>query len=111
MISQRDIVLLSFPFSDLRSSKVRPAIVLSNDQYNRKSKDFVAVPLTTNLKVKDYALLITNKELDKGKLIADSKVKIDRIFSVEQRLVRMTIGKVKKEVHYRIKNTLSDLID
>ncbi|MDG7043262.1 MAG: type II toxin-antitoxin system PemK/MazF family toxin, partial [Nitrososphaerota archaeon] len=46
MLSQRDIVLLSFPFSDLKSSKVRPAIVMSNDGYNRSSEDFIAVPIT-----------------------------------------------------------------
>lgn len=111
MISQRDIVLLSFPFSDLKSSKVRPAVVLSNDTYNKKSKDFVAVPLTTNLQLKDYAILITNTELEKGRLIANSKAKIDRIFSVEQRLVRMNIGKIKKQVHKKIINILFNLIN
>jgi mRNA interferase MazF len=60
VISQRDIVLLSFQFSELQSSKVRPAIVLSNDRYNRRSEDFVAVPLTSNLKLRDYAILVTN---------------------------------------------------
>ncbi len=40
MISQRDVVLLKFPFSDLRSSKVRPALVLSNDDYNSRFEDF-----------------------------------------------------------------------
>ena len=53
MILQRDIVLLTFPFSDLKSSKIRPAIVLSNDEYNSQFEDFVAVPLTSNLHLRD----------------------------------------------------------
>lgn len=110
MIFQRDIVLLTFPFSDLESSKVRPAIVLSNDKYNRRSEDFVAVPLTSNLKLRDYAVLVTNNELESGNLIVDSKVKVDRVFSVSQRLVRMKIGRIKAEVHERITDMLFELL-
>lgn len=110
MIFQRDIVLLTFPFSDLESSKVRPAIVLSNNKYNRRSQDFVAVPLTSNLKLRDYAMLITNNELESGKLIVDSKVKVDRVFSVSQRLVRMRIGIIKAEIHEKIIDMLVELL-
>ena len=111
MISQRDIVLLSFPFSDLQTSNVRPAIVLSNDRYNRHSEDFVAVPLTSNLKFKDYAVLITNGELESGRLIVESKAKVDRIFSISQKLVRMKIGRVNSEVHSKIRTMLWELIN
>ena len=111
MISQRDIVLLSFPFSDLRSSKVRPAIVLSKNSYNHKSEDIIAVPLTTNIQLRDYAILLTNEGLEQGRLIADSKIKVDRIFSVEKKLVKMTIGKIKKEVQTKINDMLFELID
>ena len=110
MISQRDIVLLSFPFSDLQTSNVRPAIVLSNDRYNRHSEDFVAVPLTSNLKFKDYAVLITNGELESGRLIVESKAKVDRIFSISQKLVRMKIGRVNSEVHSKIRTMLWELL-
>jgi len=110
VIFQRDIVLLTFPFSDLESSKVRPAIVLSNDKYNRRSEDFVAVPLTSNLKLRDYAILVTNNELESGNLIVDSKVKVDRVFSVSQRLVRMKIGRISAEVHERITGMLLELL-
>jgi mRNA interferase MazF len=110
VIFQRDIVLLTFPFSNLESSKVRPAIVLSNDKYNRRSEDFVAVPLTSNLKLRDYAILVTNNELESGNLIVDSKVKVDRVFSVSQRLVRMKIGRIKAKVHERITGMLFELL-
>jgi len=110
MISQREIVLLSFPFSNLRTSKVRPAIVISNNEYNRNSDDIIAVPLTSNLKIRDYALLITNRDLERGRLIMDSNVKVDRIFSVDKKLVRLTIGRVSRKVHRRIKEIISELI-
>lgn len=110
VILQRDLVLLSFPFSDLRRSKVRPAIVLSNDKYNRRSEDFVAVPLTSNLALKEYAILITNSELESGRLIVQSKAKVDRIFSVSQQLVRMKIGRLNAEAHEQIISILLELL-
>ncbi|MGQ0638750.1 MAG: type II toxin-antitoxin system PemK/MazF family toxin [Nitrososphaerota archaeon] len=111
MISQSDIVLLSFPFSDLKSSKVRPALVLSNNEYDRKFEDFIAVPLTTNLKSREYAVLVTNKDLESGKLIVDSNIKIDRIFSVSKKLVRMNIGRISKETYNKIKKIIVELIE
>ena len=110
MILQRDIVLISFPFSDLQGSKLRPAVVLSNDTYNRSSEDFVAVPLTSNLKVKDYALLITNKELESGSLIVKSKAKVDRVFSVSQSLVRVKVGRLKAETYARMIGILLGIV-
>lgn len=88
VVSQRDILLISFPFSNLQAAKVRPVIVMSNDSYNSKSDDFIAIPLTSNLKLRDHTLLVTSKELESGKLIVESKAKVDRIFSIEKSLVR-----------------------
>ena len=102
--------MLSFPFSDLRTTKVRPVIALSSDNYNRRSEDFVGVPVTSNLKLRDYAILLTNDHMEKGELLVQSKVKVDRVFSVSQRLVRTKIGRVKPEVHKRIIDTLLDLL-
>lgn len=110
MIQQRDIVLLSFPFSDLQSSKVRPVVVLTNDRYNKKYDDFVAVPLTTNLKPVRYGILITNNDLDAGRLIVDSKIRVDKILSINKKLVRLEIGKINRETYSKITKTLLDLI-
>lgn len=109
MISQREIVLLPFPFSDLRSSKVRPVVVVSNDEYNKKSEDMIVVPMTTNLDLREYALLVTNKDLESGKLIKDSKIKVDRIFSINRKIIKMKIGKVKEEIMNMIKEELYKL--
>lgn len=110
MIAQRDVVLLSFPFSDLQSSKVRPAVVMSNDAYNRRSEDLVAIPLTSNLKLREHAVLVTNRNLESGWLIVDSKAKVDRVFSVSKRLVRMKVGRLDVKTHGRLLKELLRLL-
>lgn len=110
MISQRDIVLLSFPFSDLKTQKVRPAIIISKDDYNQKFDDVIAIPMTSNPEVRDYAILISNKDLESGNLIRDSKAKVDRIFSVSKNLIKLKIGRIKVDVHKRIIEILFELI-
>ena len=108
---QRNIVLLPFPFSDLKQSKVRPVVIISNDNYNKKSDDVLVVPLTSNLKKTDYDVLITNKNMEKGNLIADSRIKVDKIFSIDKRLVKMNIGKVNKPTFSKIKKLITTLIE
>ena len=110
MVSQRDIVLISFPFSDMKKSKVRPVIVMSNEEYNNKFKDFIAIPMTSNLNLREYTIKITNKELESGNLIVESLAKIDKIVSIEKTLARNKIGRVKKDVHKKLKNMFLDII-
>ena len=110
MILQRQIVLLNFPFSNLKTSKVRPAIVLSNDKYNKKSRDVVVIPLTSNTIKTNYDLIITNKSMEEGNLMVDSRAKINRIFNVEKKLIKMNIGKINKKTFLEIKTILSKLI-
>jgi len=111
MTLQRDIILLNFPFSNLKQSKVRPAIILSNNKHNKKSDDIVVVPLTSNLQQTDYDMLISNKNLEKGNLIVNSRVKVDRIFSVDKKLVKMDIGRIDKQTFSKIKTIFSSLIE
>ncbi len=110
MILQRQIVLLNFPFSNLKISKVRPVIILSNDKYNKKSRDVVVIPLTSNPTKTNYDLIITNKSMEEGNLIVDSRAKINRIFSVEKKLIKMNIGKINKKTFLEIKTILSKFI-
>jgi len=62
------------------------------------------------LRLRDYTILITNKELESGRLIVASKAKVDRIFSVSQQLVKMKIGRIKVEVHDKIMRMLLELL-
>ena len=54
-----DIVLVQYPYSDLSTSKARPAVIVSGTLYSREQPDLLLVALTTNLSANDsldYAL-------------------------------------------------------
>ena len=60
-----DIILIKFPFTDLSTTKVRPALVVSSDKYNIKGEDAIFMCISSNIKNKqDNDLLI--KSSDKG---------------------------------------------
>ncbi len=44
-----DIVLVSFPFTDLSSSKRRPALVVSPDSFNDAGADLVLAAITSQV--------------------------------------------------------------
>ena len=102
---------MGFPFSDISARKFRPVLVISNDRYNRKYRDFAAIPLTSNQNTRDYTIPITNKEMASGHLPLPSAAKVDKIFSLEQTLVRRTFGNIQQKVFENIKYQLIKLIE
>ena len=87
---QKEIVLLPYPFSDLEGTKVRPAIIVSNDSFNNKSADCIMVPLTTVIKDEPYSIVINQQDLTSGKLLKPSRIRADKIFAAEKKLFAQT---------------------
>lgn len=110
VIQQRHVVILPFPFSDLQHKKARPAIIVSNNRYNRLSDDVVAVPLTSNLRPSEYSVSVTSKDMESGELVIDSNAIVDKIFGVEKRIIAKRIGKVDRKTYAAICKMFSALI-
>jgi len=87
MYKQRDILLIPIPFTDLTAQRHRPVLVISNDDYNDKTEDIIVVAMTANLAPKDYALLVSNADLEDGTLIRPSMVRADRVYTVNKALL------------------------
>lgn len=48
-IDQGSIVLVDFTYSNQQQSKLRPALVVSNSDYNRISRDIVVMKVTSKI--------------------------------------------------------------
>ncbi len=107
IFQQKELVLLPYPFSDQGGSKVRPAIIISNDNFNKRSEDCVMVPLTTIIKDEPFSLIINQDNLESGKLLKQSRVRIDKLFTIKKSLIMMKIGKVNEKTLEKIKSEIS----
>ena len=113
MISRGDIVLLSFPFTNLKSSKVRPALVVSDDSYNKQTNDAVFIFITSKKHSSQYDLRIekTNKSFKLTGLKAPSTLRISKIMSLEKRLVQRKLGIADSIIMRKVNAALKCLLD
>ena len=91
-----DVVLLSFPFTDLSATKVRPAVVVSPDNYNQTSQDVVVVLVTMNTSRRgafDLLLEKSHPEFLQTGLRYDSAIRIDKVFTLNRRLIVKALGR------------------
>ena len=110
MFEQGDIVLVPFPFTDLSTTKQRPALVISKSSYNTKTQDIVTCGVTSNLENSDYSVLIDNIDLAEGKIPLKSRVKVGKIFTLKQSLVIKKIAKLKAASFQHVKQELQNLV-
>ncbi|MEZ4734514.1 MAG: type II toxin-antitoxin system PemK/MazF family toxin [Caldilineaceae bacterium] len=94
MPKQGEIVLIPVPFTDLSSSKRRPVIVISNDDYHQTTVDMVVVAMTSNPTISPYSFTITTADLTQGRLNRPGTVRVDKIYTLDQSLIVKTFGQV-----------------
>jgi len=108
-VNQKEIVLLPSPFSNLGGTKVRPALIVSNNQFNKKSDDCIMVPLTTVIKNESYSEIINQENLISGKLLKQSRIRTDKIFSVQKNLIKMKIGVLNDNIFNEVKREINNM--
>ena len=81
-----DIILVPFPFTDLSSSKRRPALVVSPDNLNDHLQDLVVVAITSQL-TDQHAILVEQGDCVDGTLPKTSVVRFTELFTIHSTLV------------------------
>ena len=98
-----DIMILHFPFSDLSSTKKRPALVVAN----LKGDDVILAQITSNKKSDMYSINLNKKDFQKGQLDLDSYIRPNRLFTADKSLFLYKIGTIKQT---KIKQSEKELI-
>ena len=111
MIEQRDLLLVPFPFSDQTGKKVRPVIVISNNEFNKDSEDVIVVGVTSNISKDRYAINLANDNLEEGNLTTRCCVKVENILKLDKELIIKKIGKVNRNAHNGIISKILEIIN
>ena len=94
---QGDVVLVSFPFTDLTSAKKRPALVISPDLFNRLNEDLILVAITSQVTAEESGFLLEHTDLVGGGLPRKSMIKLTKMFTIHSTLVQRKLCSLKPE--------------
>ena len=96
------VVVIRFPFSDLKGSKLRPALVVAKAEFD----NLILCQITSKPYSSKIAVPIEKKDFQSGQLPLTSYVRPDKIFTADQSIISTTVGDLKPAV---LKNILHNV--
>jgi len=100
MIYKGDIVLVKFPFTDLKNFKKRPVLVIKDEN---ESGDIICFQITSN-KLQTKILKIEDDYIAKGNLVVESFVKYDKCFTISNEVIYKKLAKVNNDFLSKLEN-------
>jgi len=110
-MSQRDVFLAPFPFSDQSGKKVRPVLVLSKDSFNTNTADVIVCAITSNITKDFYSVLVERVDFEEGNIDETSQIKVENLLKIDKTLLIKKIGKIKQETFMQVLKILRNLFE
>ena len=84
------IVLVTFPFSNLKGQKVRPALVLANVGFD----NLILCQITSKPYTSKIAISLKSADFAKGSLPIASFVRPDKLFTADTTIIKKAVGQL-----------------
>ncbi len=97
-ISVNDIIFVTFPFSDLSQSKLRPALVLANAKRN----DWILCQITSQNYDDSQAIALYETDFEAGFLSKLSYIRPHKIFTAHTTLIKKKVACLSKTKHDQV---------
>lgn len=115
MVQRGDIVTIDFPFTSGKQSKIRPALVVQNDNDNQRLPKTIVAMITGNLRRSGeptHLLIDPNTTDDSGSgLNGPSLVVFVNLFTVDQSAILNTRGHLSPVLMSRVDDCLRVALD
>lgn len=100
-----NVVLVTFPFSNLKGSKIRPALVLANVEFD----NLILCQITSKPYTSKTAICIKSKDFDKGNLPVTSYVRPDKLFTADEAIIKRTVGQLTPRISNKVLKSIRKL--
>ena len=101
-----DVVVTPFPFSDLKTTVKRPALVVAN----LKGEDIILCQITSKNHRDPYQILLNQKDFLDGGLNIDSFIKPSILFTLRNSIILYKAGKISKNKIGEVEDKICDII-
>ncbi len=88
-----DIIVVSFPYTDLSQTRKRPALILAN----LEGDDIVICEITSRIRKDSYVVFLKNEDLEFGSLKTKSIIRPNRLLTINKNKINYKFGKIKQE--------------
>ena len=105
-LNPSDIVIIPFPYSNLKANKRRPVLVLQSvDKYG----DFLAVAITSK-QHHSNSYTLSSVDFQAGSLPKRSYVRMNKIYTLNTASVLFTCGKLKPTIFNRVQSEVCEYL-
>lgn len=101
-----DVVLVPFPFSDLSTSKLRPALVLAH----AGREDWLCLQITSRPYADPCAIELADGDFSQGSLARTSFIRPGKLFTAHQSLFQRVAGRIRDEKLEQVRNRVVELV-
>ena len=100
-----DIVVIPFPFTNLKATKKRPALVVAN----LLGDDLIVCQITGQIKKDYYILPLNDSEITNGKLDGLSYIRTNKMFTADKSIILYKIGSLKRDKIKEVENKITNI--
>jgi len=101
-----DVVVIPFPFSDMSSSKRRPALIVAI----ASSDDVILAQITSRNFGDDYSIELSDSDFSNGGLNHASNVRPNKLFTAETSIIAYKAGNIKVCKMKDVASVIADLV-
>ena len=94
LLRRGDVVLVTFPFTDLSGQKLRPAIIVGRPSGDDFLFAFISSRAGSIDPSAEHRLALSDPEFAATRLKAASLIRLNKIATLHRRLVRRRIGRI-----------------
>ena len=103
-----EVIIIPFPFSDLSSSKLRPALVLAD----LAGEDIVLCQITSQKSPKDaFAIPIDTADFATGALVSAGNIRPSRLFTADKNLIVKSVGTIQSTLYQKVVEAITKMIE
>jgi len=93
----------------MKYSLVRSSIIFEICYYNQIGEDIIICGITSNQTERKYSIDLDQKDMSEGKIYFPSRIKADKVFSIEKSIINRKIGCVNNLTLNKTKEALNQL--
>jgi hypothetical protein len=100
------VVFLTFPFSDLSRSKLRPVLLIAS----AGQADWIACQITSNPYVDSLAIVLADSDFQAGGLKHLSYIRPGKLFTANESLIAANEGSLRPAVLNKVRDAIVAII-